>query len=155
MILRNGVTGFNRPNDISVDGVFFKKICYSVIHNHGGEIISFNEPEYARNYYQVKITMNGDDLYILLNGTYPFLTFASSIEDVTAIRFVTHDKLAAEFNPYYRILLPEELDNLLVIKEQSGRISIEIENELNDAELTNIKYWKPRRIGDVVFNSWD
>ncbi|WP_042149955.1 hypothetical protein [Paucisalibacillus sp. EB02] len=155
MILRNGVSGFNRPNDLSVDGVFFKKICYSIINNHGGKIISFNEPEIACNYYQVKIAIFGDDLYILLNSTYPFLAFASSVEDISAIQFVIHDKLSTEFTPYYNILLPDELNEVLVINEHRGRIAIENENELNDAELYNVKHWKPRRVGDVVFNFWD
>ena len=43
----------------------------------------------------------------------------------------------------------------LDIKEIKGRIFLANKNELNEAELSNIKYWKPLTVGDIVFNYWD
>jgi len=28
-------------------------------------------------------------------------------------------------------------------------------NNLNKAEVAQMKYWKPQRIGDIIFNFWD
>lgn len=155
MILLNGVSGFNIPDPaIQINGHYFKKICYAIVLKLGGNIISFNEPEIARSYYEVRINIRDEDLFILLNHVYPFITFASSMEG-NGITFVSHDKLEQEFAQYYRVLRLNEVDEALVLNEKKGRLIVENHNELNDAELNNIKYWQARRVGEVVFNGWD
>ena len=153
MILLNGVSGFNGPDPVT-DGEYFKKICYSLIHRLNGDVLSFREPKVARHYYEVKVKVFEEDLSILLNYVYPFVAFASSV-DYCYIKFVDNELLLNEFSPYYRVLRSNELNEPLVIKENKGRIIVENNNELNDAELTNIKYWKSKTVGDIVFNYWD
>ena len=153
MILLNGVSGFNGPDPVT-DGEYFKKICYSLIHRLNGDVLSFSEPQVARHYYEVKVKVFEEDLSILLNYVYPFVAFASSV-DYCYIKFVDNELLLNEFSPYYRVLRSNELNEPLVIKENKGRIIVENNNELNDAELTNIKYWKSKTVGDIVFNYWD
>jgi len=153
MILLNGVSGFNGPDQVT-DGDYFKKICYSLIHRLNGNVLFFSEPKVARHYYEVKVNVLEENLSILLNNVYPFIAFASSV-DYGYIKFVDNELLLNGYSPYYRVLRSNELNEPLVIKENKGRITVENKNELNDAELNNIKYWKSKTVGDIVFNYWD
>lgn len=154
MILLNGVSGFNVPDSITgMDEVFFKKVCYSVILTLDGNIISFNESEITRNYYEVKVNIFNQNLFIILNHVYPFVAFASNLNE--GIKFIDNKRLKAEFDPYYRVLNLKELNEPLILTEIGGRRLIKNKNELNPAELKNIKYWQSTIVGDVVFNNWD
>ena len=137
MILLNGVSGFNGPDPVT-DGENFKKICYSLILGLNGNVLSFSEPHVARHYYEVKVKVLEENLSILLNQVYPFIAFASSV-DPGSIEFVNYELLLHEFSPYYRVLRANELNEPLVITENQGKLMVENHNELNDAELYNIK----------------
>ncbi|WP_151537680.1 hypothetical protein [Cytobacillus depressus] len=154
MILLNGVSGFNGPDGQIVDGSQFKRLCYATVLNLGGSILSFKEPEVAQHYYYTEIKIFGENLYILLNGQYPFIAFASFVIPGN-ITFIDNDKLSKWFSPNYRILHSNELNEPLMIRQEKGKMIIENENELNDAELASIKYWRSKRVGDIVFNYWD
>ncbi|MBC5636318.1 hypothetical protein H8S33_05685 [Ornithinibacillus sp. BX22] len=153
VILLNGVSGFNGPDPVT-DGEYFKKVCYSLIHRLNGNVLSFSEPEAARHYYEVKVNVLEENMSILLNNVYPFIAFASSV-DHGYIKFIDNEPLLNGFSPYYRVLRSNELNEPLVIKENKGRIIVGNKNELNEAELNNIKYWKSKTVGDIVFNYWD
>jgi hypothetical protein len=53
------------------------------------------------------------------------------------------------------VLSAKELNEPLLFREIKGTLSIENDNDLNHFELKQIRYWKPERVGDVVFNFWD
>lgn len=157
MILLNGVTGFNYVNDKSpptVDRRQFKNISFIAITKNGGNILSFDEPNVGRNFYKVKVKVFGEHMYILLNISYPFLAFATLIE-FGNIKFVDNHLLNREFSPFYRVLNASELNEPLLVRDVKGKIIVENDNELNDAEVHQITYWKPVRTGDVIFNYWD
>ena len=153
MILLNGVSGFNGP-DPKTNGEYFKKICYSVIHSFGGEVLYFKEPEAGRHYYVVEVKVLEDTFYVLLNQIYPFITFASSV-DPGNNQFIDNKQLLNLFSPYYRVLSSTELNEPLVIRVQKGRVFVQNENELNDAEIGLIKYFNSKTVGDIIFNYWD
>lgn len=102
----------------------------------------------------MKVKVFEENFSILLNYVYPFIAFASSV-DYGYIKFVDNELLLNGFSPYYRVLRSNELNESLIIKENKGSIVVENKNELNDAELNNIKYWKSKTVGDIVFNYWD
>ncbi|MFD4707853.1 hypothetical protein ACFWM3_23830 [Gottfriedia sp. NPDC058432] len=62
------------------------------------------------------------------------------------INFIEVSHLKEEFSPFYIVLSKKELNEPLLLKS---------ENELNSAELNQMAYWKPNRIGEVLFNHWD
>ena len=79
MILLNGVSGFNGPEQVT-DGEHFKKICYSLIHRLNGNVLSFSEPDVARHYYEMSVKVFEETFSILLNAAYPFIAFASFVD---------------------------------------------------------------------------
>lgn len=157
MNLPYGVTGFYDPKENPppfIDGKPFKQLCFTVITSNGGKVINFIEPQIGTNFFEVEIQVFNKHMYILLNAHYPFLAFASSV-DFGNVIFIDVPQLYNEFSPYYRVMSVHELNEPLLMKEVKGKIVVENENELNDAELKQIAYWKPQKIGDVVFHFWD
>ncbi len=150
MNLPYGITGFYRSEDSkppSVNGKQFKQLCFDFVPRNGEKVISVDPPQYPANFYCAQVAFSGDLLYILLNEHYPYLAFASSVEfgDIT---FIDVPALHALFDPYYQVIDPAELnvsvDHSLIMKM-----------ELNRAEVEQIAYWKPRTIGQIIYNHWD
>ncbi|MCG1021234.1 hypothetical protein [Sutcliffiella horikoshii] len=158
MILLNGISD-SGGQDTLVDGNQFKRVCYSIVTNLGGRILSFREPVVAQNYYYAEVSFaNEDRLYILINSNYPFIAFTTSPVPFN-MTFVDHKQLTVSINQLcgevYRVLQPDELYEPLRLKEAKGNLVVVNENTLNKWDLYNIKYWQPKTVGDVVFNYWD
>ncbi|GAM12185.1 hypothetical protein SAMD00020551_0315 [Mesobacillus selenatarsenatis SF-1] len=49
----------------------------------------------------------------------------------------------------------KELNEPLVLKPGSKKGILQNDNDLNSAELEQVAYWQPKRIGEVIFNYWD
>ena len=157
MYLLNGVTGFSDEKDNPappVDGKQFKKICFALVTENGGEVLSFWEPKVATNFYKVNVKIFDVYFYILLNSSHPFIAFASSVV-YGSIRFVDNQHPARLFSSFYCVLSSMELNETVVFKKVRGKVILSNDNELNDGELHELFYWKPRKVGDVIYNFWD
>lgn len=145
MKLPNGVSGFydseaNKPPQI--DGKKFKQLCYHFAACNGGKVINFNLSHSSTNFYYAQVEIFDLVFYILLNEHYPYLAFTAAIESGD-IQFVDIPALSEQFSLYYRVLDTKELSVHIEDKHKS---------ELNSAELQQISYWKPEKIGQVLFN---
>jgi len=136
------------------NGKEFKLLCYNIIKSKGGRILEFNEPTATSNFYDIKVNVFNKKFHILLNAHYPLLAFAAFVEKGD-IDFVDNLDLKEEFNSYYNVLDMNELNVPITIKPSSKKFTVENENDLNKAELKQLTYWKPDRMGEVIFNSWD
>ncbi len=157
MKLPKGVTGFynakyNKPP--TIDGKQFKQQCFSIIKRNNGKVLEFIEPQFATNFLNLEVKVFNNHLHILLNEHYPFLAFASFV-DFENINFIDEPELLKQFSPFYKVLGMEELNEPLYIKEDTGKIILKNDNELNSAELEQIAYWKPKSVGEVIYNFWD
>ncbi|HWL26057.1 MAG TPA: hypothetical protein VNR38_20285 [Ureibacillus sp.] len=148
MKLPYGITGFYNVKEVpppSVEEKRFKDICYAVLLHHNGTVLSFHTQLGATNFYQVQVKVFNRLIYILLNAHYPIIAFATEVKD-SYILFTDESILSQGFSPYYTVYSKEEL---------SKTFSLNTEHSLNDAELQQIAYWKPEKIGDLLFNFWD
>ncbi|MGE7880058.1 hypothetical protein [Peribacillus muralis] len=157
MILPKGVTGYyyaehNMPP--TIDGNQFKQHCFSIIGRNNGQVFGSLEQQIAVNFFNVEVKVFNKHMHILLNVHYPFLAFASFV-DFENIDFIDEPELMKQFSPFYKVLGREELIEPLIIKEGTGKIILENDNELNSAELNQIAYWKPKSVGEVIYNFWD
>lgn len=92
--------------------------------------------------------------FILLNSSYPFVAFASSVQYFD-IAFAD-DSLSSVIDALssgFKVLTVSTLSERLVIDKKTHALLSE--NNLNKAELDQILYWKPKTVGDVIFNFWD
>lgn len=119
-----------------------------------GRILKIDEPNLATNFLKVKVDISNQELYVLLNAYYPFLALASTVE-FQHINFIDHPALSKDFMPFYKVLSKEELSEPLNIRKSKGKLSLENKNKLNSSELEQIFYWKPKTVGEVIFNFWD
>ena len=151
MGLPNGVTGFynsdtNKPPE--VERKQFKQLCFYIASCNGGKVIDFSTPQYPANFFNVEVEILGNRFYILLNEHYPYLAFASFVDETYGITFIDNPILYEQFSPFYQVISSEELNipfNQNMIKN-SG---------LNSAELDQLAYWKPETVGQIIFNYWD
>ncbi|WP_289136371.1 hypothetical protein [uncultured Brevibacillus sp.] len=142
MLLRKGVTGiFPQAETIlePLESLHFKRMCHSVFKN----VISFDIEISNKNFYVARLD---SDLYALLNAYYPLLAFANAVAPFT-ITFVDNTGSAEAFSNYYRVLNTDELNIPLSMNS--------ISNTLDKVEIEQIDYWRPKTIGEVIFNYWD
>lgn len=156
MKLPPGITGFydsknNKPP--KVDGKQFKQVCATLVNRSGGNVLAFKEPDYPMNFYDIEVEVFHKHFHILLNKHYPYLAFASVVE-YGKINFIDVPELK-QLRSLYKVLRVEELNEPLVLNPDSKEGILQKENDLNRAELEQVAYWKPNRIGEVIFNYWD
>lgn len=153
MILPNGITGFsNKDNQTLMDGKEFKQISYSIIGRNGGQVLDFTEPHITQNFFTVKAKIFNDEIYILLNQYYPYLAFASDLNG--KITFIDQPELSEQFSAFYNVLDKQVLNGAVLLKLGSKMI-LQNDNELNRTELDQIAYWRPERIGEIIYNFGD
>jgi len=157
MKLPNGVTGFNNSNHIKppiIDGKQFKHICFSLISDNGGKVLDFKEPQVSTNFFDVEVKVFNKHLHILLNAHYPYMAFAYDVE-YGKITFIDEPELFKHFSPFYNVLDTKKLNRSVILSLDSKKSNLQNDNELNSTELEQIAYWKPERIGEIIFNYWD
>lgn len=117
-------------------------------------MVDFTEQQVATNFLDVEAKVFNKHLHILLNVHYPFIAFAIVVEN-GKLTFVDEPELFRQFSPFYYVLNTKELNEPLILKQGSKNSILQNDNELNSAELKQIAYWKPERIGEIIFNYWD
>ncbi|MZQ80814.1 hypothetical protein GQF01_01500 [Paenibacillus sp. 5J-6] len=154
MLLLNGITGFNVDALPEVDSLQFKRLCYSLANYSNGKILSFEEPHASQNFYKTELNLHNESIFILLNSSYPMVAFASSVQ-YFEIEFIDHtlSNMVSVLNDRFRVLSAIETNQQLELDDRTN--SLLTENSLNEAELSQIFHWKPKTVGDVIFNFWD
>src|SRR5262249_38899855 len=155
MILPRGVTGFREQNDPELPVCNFKAFrghCYEVNRLLRGNVnnISFVEDLIAKNHVVAILDLPLGIVSVLLNAYFPIIGFAEPHCGITnhLHHFLRIPELAHAFEGFgcYQVMSASELDQ---------PVSEDACQELSPAEIKQIRYWRPMRIGDVVFNFWD
>jgi len=157
MELLNGVTGFyiglkDKPLTTSLKQ--FKIHSYEAIRTYNGELLECNDTDVHSNFYFSILRISNKEVYVLLNKHYPFVAFASSVNE-ERITFLNDKELSIFFSAFYTILDAESLNEKLMYTRKKGSVLIKNDNQLNSAELAQIAYWKPITLGEVLYNYWD
>ncbi|GKV67149.1 MULTISPECIES: hypothetical protein [unclassified Sporosarcina] len=152
MLLQAGITGF-QPT-LSIGESEFKAVCYS---SFGSNRVAFVEGSGSmKNFYECIINRENKRVHILLNSHYPFVAFITSREaDDHYLTFINDIELSNTFKPYYKVLYLEQLNEPVNYTQQGKNIIIKNENNLHQDELKQLVYWKPKTVGEIVFNYWD
>jgi len=151
MILPKGITGFYSAGDkpTQVNPRLFSKACYSIITSKNAEVLCIStqlEPD--KSYYYAALELSGRSVLILCNTNTPFIAFAEPGNDVIYEEFIDDVDLASVFEAIKPFkVLPADVLNAT---PQDNHLS-----ELSEAEISQIKYWNPRRLGEIIFNHWE
>ncbi|MGI6030042.1 MAG: hypothetical protein ACOX7F_00895 [Eubacteriales bacterium] len=120
----------------------FQRLCYSIAREQHGTVLSFDMDLAAKNFYFVQMEIAYKNLYILENAYHPWVAFAKTIEFGDIEFMEAPFPLAA---PDIHLLALSEL-------QQDGSHLV---GNLDKAEIEQITYWRPRTLGEIVFNFWD
>lgn len=96
---------------------------------------------------------SGNPFVFLLTTHYGSVLACASAPNIDIIHypfaFIDFPELTTLFENDYRILKKQELERPWRWTEQ------ELASSLPRHMIKDINYWRPRTIGEVVFNSWD
>lgn len=155
MELRQGITGFSHIDDRPLpicDLKSFRNDCHDAARSVGGRVLrSGRRPDNIEaNFAMAVIGLAAGPIAILLNCHFPIIGFAIPPDnrDSSPLRFVDCEMLANVLNQTrgYEVVSRNELERVVEPCELRRLLPVEIEQA---------EYWKPQRVGDVVFNFWD
>jgi hypothetical protein len=144
MILPPGVTGFahrSAPLLPTVEAASFKAAFFAAARECGGRVSGFEDACYPRSYHSGAIAVSGEDIEVLCNTHYPLVGLRSGRE------FIDLPVLAETLTTFGFVILPAT--------ELNAYPDAEALSSLGKGELDQLRYWRPERLGEVIFNEWD
>jgi hypothetical protein len=155
MQLPRGITGFRSVDDPALpvtDLAAFRTHCYEAARALSGRVRSVETPAndpHGANFARAVLELPDGPVTVLLNAHSPVIAFAEALnENGASVRFIDQPALAVVFRSLgsYEVWSSSKLD---------APVTSEACKPLASSELKQVKYWRPRRIGDLVFNYWD
>ncbi len=145
-ILRRGITGFDTAEEVDV--ATFKKAVYHAAHKAGATVVlTIVGDSVTPNFHQTEIQIGERSIAIICNRSFPVVAFVRTpveMDEVHPIDLVEFVDPVRDFG--FDVATPVELNRPIAPSD------LEV---LGDRELEQVKYWKPKRIGQLVFNWWD
>lgn len=147
-----GASGFWRHGDAplpQVDVVTFKTVCHAVARSIRGTVDEAALAGVTPNFQVALITAPGIRSSVLCHEVLPVVAFAASPPQagVPLTNFVCPPAWANAFEVGgFRLLDVDELSTPLATADTSG---------LAEAELEQVRYWRPSTVGELMFNWWD
>ena len=150
--LKYGITGFyNRTGTKppEVDLRIFTEKCYIAARELGGKVLKPTDRNNhaIMNFSYKTLSVYGKDICILINNHYPIISYAIPPVNIGNIDFYECEIITKWFDDNSEYYYP----GLAILHNPPERFL----NELNSAEIEQIKYWKPTNLGDIIFNFWD
>lgn len=153
MELPRGITGFRDSGDPPLpmsDIRRFRGVCHTAARALGGRIGPEDGTRSATaNYLRIVVEFADGSVAVLLNHHHPIVAisawpFAAGTDRVS----IETTSLAGllQTSGGYLVLSPEVA---------TMPLTAELCRRLAPAEMSQIKYWRPRSIGAVIFNDWD
>ena len=157
MELQRGITGIHGRNDPPTEPQFsdvraFRSHCHLAARKVGARlrtIQGYTEAARVCNYAIARFEFPDSTVAVLLNAVHSVVAFAKwPAEGQGAFEYIDHPRLADAFQALgdYVIAPSEELNRPLVR---------EMCKDLAPTEKKRVRYFRPSRVGDVIFNYWD
>lgn len=121
----------------------FKKITFEAARLSGGAVIETFEPTVTPNFFAAQISLNKDVIYML--STYEGVWgFSKTFEPMGCdLKFVDSHQLSTALQ-----------DNFGINPLSSEVLYGEFNKQPSMLEA-DIRYWKPKTLGEGIFNWWD
>lgn len=152
MQLPAGVSGFydsdeHKPPEFDV--AKYKELCHRLARDMGAQLQEFTDSLYPANFHKALFHFQEKDICLVMNKHYPLLAFANTADSVK-VDFINFPAGNSSISEDFKVLPKEKLETPVPKNPDELRNS-----GLNKGEIEQIKYWKPERLGEVVFNFWD
>lgn len=145
-VLRRGITGFDV--DRKVDFAAFKEAVHAAARSAGASLIRTVPGDgVTPNFHQADVQLGGRELSILCNRAFPIVA-------VVECPIVNGEMQPVDL-PNLTDPMAENGYEVVFAAELARAIAPDDLQALSDSERDQAKYWKPKCIGQVVFNWWD
>lgn len=147
-LIQKGITGFSITRSLAVpDNI---KSFLACIHSIMKGNVEWEDIDIVgKNYYWYLVSTNEQQFSFFLNAYYPIVAIRREAPK-SDFGYLTADEIESLFPLLkaftYHVLGRVELDQELLVSE--------IE-QLDEAEIKQADYWKPRTYEDIIFNNWD
>jgi len=154
MILPRGITGFSEISEAPLPQVDFRKFksaCYDAAQRVEAVVTKTvpGERRVTPNFHSVTIQSKGAALSIVCNQHHPLIGFIKPLShSMCELEFIDDAEL-------HRLLSEDGSFRVLAAHVLDARLDDSALSDLGPAELQQIKYWAPKKLGDVIFNFWD
>jgi hypothetical protein len=149
--LPKGITGFDAL-DGGVSVQKFTAACHAETRQVDGRILEVL-PAYnpvTPNFHQAFIALQhgSQTIRVLCNAHYPLIAFATTAayQGDAHLEFLDCPALADALSGEFTVIHGHDA---------CAGIVPDLVAALGETELEQMHYWKPQRIGDVIFNHWD
>ncbi len=153
MKLVEGIAGFYDASEqdglphVSVE--IFKKEIVGALAPLAYRLIEIEEAGVTPNFHLALFEQEGRRLVVVCNSIYPYIALANEPEKSKCqLNFLTNESIEDAIGTY---------TNFEVIPSTSLCEQLTSENlsYLNKAEQSQVNYWRPNTVGEVIFNWWD
>ena len=153
MELPRGITGFRHVSDPPLpvcDLAAFRGHCFAAARALKVRVArKIGTSEVEPNFAYVVLELRNRPIAVLLNRHFPVVAFAEPlVEGEAFVRFSYVPELGEAFREFGVYEVADES----VLTES---LKPEHLQRLAPAEREQIRYWKPRQVGEVMFNFWD
>lgn len=149
-VLKKGITGFDSVIDFTEKEIkeFLKRFSHPFIPDFSRLL----PPTPSSNFWRISFVNNGvdSDFDMLINSTHWNLALVTKES-----AWMNHEYLNFPEGLYLQIRTirgPELPMNKLILERTFNKEEL---SELSKSEIEQLKYWKSRTIGDIIFNSYD
>lgn len=152
-----GITGIHGWKDPTLEPPLtnlksFHAHCHHAARATGAKVLTSRDPYEAgipSNYAMARIVFSNGVVAVFVNSVRPIIAFATDpAEGQIAFEYIDCPKLAEAFLAFgeYTIATSDELKTPLLR---------EMWKKLAPAEQKRVQYFRPRTVGEVLFNYWD
>ncbi len=145
-MLRRGITGFDA--EAVVEFAAFKRAVYEAALATGSTVIAVVQGnEVTPNFHRADVDVRERELSVICNRNYPVVAMVERPIEMSGVRPIDLPELVEPLRQRgFEVASAAELERPL----EASDLAL-----LSPAEQNEAKYWKPRRVADVVFNWWD
>ncbi|WP_373232222.1 hypothetical protein [Cohnella sp.] len=147
-LIQKGITGFSstRNNETLEDTKSFLTCIHSIMQ---GKVEWEDIDIVGKNYYWFLVSTNDQEFSFFLNAFYPLVAIRRE-SPKSNFGYLNADEIEEQFPKLkqfkYKILSREVLNQDLLVSEVES---------LDEAEIKQAQYWKPRTYEEIIFNNWD
>lgn len=134
------ITGFGKPVERTYEQQELQKLFYHAAKEIQAQILSWDLPVYPKNFQEIILAGEQGKICCLVHETYSYAAFQNEEG-----KFLDDDRLTALLSPTLICLSTEILESTFDLTYFT----------FDPQEQKECIYWKPQRVGEVVFNSWD
>lgn len=146
-LLQTGITGFDSTTE--VPAARLKRAVYAAAQAAGAKVSEFRPADgVTPNFHRIDVDFSSRTLVVLCNRHVPVVAFADQVDGMEIERFL-------EAPVDFAATMAASGFDIGDVAELNRRVTSGDLEMLSPTERDQAKYWKPKRVGDIIFNWWD